>query len=181
MMKQNNTAAKPAAKTNTRRLRRDTTLADIGRNHRKMWRSIRIGGNPATKSPDGDIYFGTAAEIREAALTPTERTGLKENIELMRRERDRGLISSADMTELVSNYRREAIRHHADLLAHPPLCTAAFTLAEDVNIGAVARSLGKSADDFIRECVLAETAKRINSTALTRHERKALAAMSANA
>lgn len=48
------------------------------------WRETKRNGVPCLISPNGRVFYGTAAEVREAALTPTARRRLAE---MLRSER----------------------------------------------------------------------------------------------
>ena len=74
------------------------------------WKSIKKDGRPALRSPDGRIYYGTPAEVREASLMPWHRKALAESLKLQKFIRDKGIYTADEFRECCAGYRRDMVR-----------------------------------------------------------------------
>lgn len=145
----------------------------------KKWREVRTARGMALKSPGGRLYYGTPAEVRDAALMPHRRDALAQEIKLYR-YLDSG--ESELLREHVRGLRREAIKYGAlDYKMSKPIYVPA---ADYIHLQAAARLIADDFEAFIADLVAsdlnaaldyaeAETGKR--EIPLTRHERAALA------
>ena len=149
---------------------------------RTMWKTCRVGGRAALRSPDGRCYYGTSAEVREAALTPWRRDALAESLRIVLRSVGG---SREDRAEAVREVRREAIMASAtDRVTgcHSSVC---IEDADRIFLAAGARLAGfDSFDDFIRDLIRSEREALVDialketgkaEMPFTRHERAALA------
>lgn len=110
----------------------------------KIWRTVKRRGRLALRSPSGAYYYGTAAEIRDAALMPCERDLLARSMRLARSLRRDGVYSMCECREIVSAHRREAIQFGATD-ARRGVCVE-VPAADYIMLVAGARMLGH--DDF---------------------------------
>lgn len=177
---------KAAGKTAIRKGCAGCVASDVRKSNvcarRPMWKHCRVGGSAALRSPDGRCYYGTSAEVREAALTPWRRDALAESLRIVLRS---AVGSREDRAEDVREARREAIM--ASATDRVTGCQPSVRLkdADRIFLGAGARLLGfDSFDEYIRRLVesekesLAEFAlNNIGKAGMpfTRHERAALA------
>ncbi len=159
MSKKNETAGKPAKKC-------------------AAWRTVKINGSIAERSPDGRVFYGTAQEVRDAVLMPWRRHWLAESLKVRRMTcRDREYLR-----EVAREVRRDAMqRGWMDAAAD----RASVTIPAELLIltTAAARFMERPTDAFVREAcesfidatldiVRSETGKR--ELPLTRHEKAAL-------
>lgn len=73
----------------------------------KAWRTIRKGGVPAIKSPEGVYYYGRRDEVRDAHLPPEDRRRLASSLRLVRMWR--AGLDDVHAQEAAAELRREAI------------------------------------------------------------------------
>ena len=139
------------------------------------WRTIqRRDRTPVLRSPAGREYYGTAAEIRTASLTPWGRRSLADGLGIeWRITKPR----SEERAWLVAARRREAIQNSAfDYKLGVTMTTLTNRLA--IEAEAAARAAGQSLSDFIagwvREGINA-VRDELGSIPMTQHEREALA------
>ena len=177
---------KAAGKTAIRKGCAGCAASDVRKSNvcarRPMWKSCRVGGRAALRSPDGRCYYGTSAEVREAALTPWRRDTLAESLRIVLRTVGG---SREDRAEAVREVRREAIMASAtDRVTgcHSSVC---IEDADRIFLAAGARLAGfDSFDDFIRDLIRSEREALVDialketgkaEMPFTRHERAALA------
>ena len=170
-MTQKKTAGKTAKQSKT-----------TARNRPRTWHeySKRVDGEHirVLRSPAGRDYYGTAREVREAALPPDVRHSLAESIDLYRYVRRRGTISAEELKQIIASRRRDAI--------HYGLRRKADREESDtrIMIAAAARYIGLSVADFEHEAIRSAIESAIDRAIsdglpelpLTRHERAAMSA-----
>lgn len=166
------TAGKTAKKNNTRR----------------VWRTVATKRGTALRSPDGRLYYGTAAEVRDAALMPDRRNSLAQSLQLARHLRCAGTLDAAECRAMCEDRRREAIQYGA---ADAKISHSIFVSAKAmIMLKAGARFMGYTFDEYeaelaqsqitsFQEAAQIETGKL--EIPLTRHERAALARLAAQA
>lgn len=144
------------------------------------WKPIKKDGRPALRSPSGKIYYGTPAEVREAALMPWHRKALAESLKLQRFIRDKGIYTADEFRECCAGYRRDMVRHDGgvpdDALVEIPareyilLCAGSRLVRNGVKD--FFAELWRSEIDALLDVAEAETGRR--EIPLTRHERAAI-------
>lgn len=144
----------------------------------KKWRTVRRDGRTVDVSPDGRTIYGTAQEVRDAALMPWRRHWLAETLKVRR-------MTCPDreyLREVAREARRDAVqRGWMDAAAN----RASVAIPAELLIltTAAARFMERTTDVFVREAcesfieatldmVQSETGKR--ELPLTRHEKAAL-------
>lgn len=146
------------------------------------WKSIRKNGRPALRSPSGKIYFGTPAEVDQAALMPWRRDQLAESLHVQRRIYGYGIYSANEMREACAKRRREAIQLWS--LDAAPMACVTVPAAVLIQLVAGARLVKNSTKEYwddiwdseltsLLDVAEEETGKR--EIPLNRHERAALA------
>lgn len=134
----------------------------------KRWRTVRRrDGETVLRSPDGREWLGTAAEVREAAMTPWRRRMLADGLRvqwLTTRPR------TAERSELVRERRRNAITAAVTDARFNATCPAYLPPAVAVMAEAAARSHGMGLDEWVAATVAAS----VGRPPLDRHERAAL-------
>lgn len=150
----------------------------------KKWREVRTARGMALKSPGGRLYYGTPAEVRDAALMPWRRDALAQSLQLARYLREEGTFDAAEFRAHCAARRREAIQFGS--LDANGLCTVAISADRLIMLQAgsrLVRGEGETFDDFcvdlfdaeisaLMDAAECETGKR--EIPLTRHERAAL-------
>lgn len=159
MSKKNETAGKPAKRC-------------------AAWRTVKINGRIAERSPDGRTFYGTAQEVRDAVLMPWRRQWLAETLKVRR-------MTCPDreyLREVAREARRDAVqRGWMDAAANR--ASVAIPAELLILVTAAARFMERPTDAFVREAcesfieatldmVRHETGKR--ELPLTRHELAAL-------
>jgi len=142
-----------------------------------VWRTVATKRGAAMRSPDGRLFYGTAAEVRDAALTPWLRSSLAQSLKLHRYCRDCGTFDAADFAECCAHRRREAIATHEAIGAYVRIPADDFIM-----LGAAARYMERTPDEFLLEGLRASIdAVRdeadidgLSDIPLTRHEQSAL-------
>ena len=145
------------------------------------WKSIKKDGRPALRSPSGHIYYGTPAEVREAALMPWHRKALAESLKLQRFIRDKGIYSVDEFRECCAGYRRDMVRQDGGV---PDDALVEIPAREYIMLCAGSRLVRNGVKDFFAELwrseiealldiAEAETGRR--EIPINRHERAALA------
>jgi len=76
---------------------------------KRVWRRTTRKGERVLIDPDGHIYHGTAAEVREAALMPERRDALAQSIVFARYIAAQFDYTPEQRREYVREKRREAI------------------------------------------------------------------------
>lgn len=112
------------------------------------WRTVRIKGKRALRSPEGRIYYGTAAEVRDANLYPWRRKSLAESIRLYRFCFSKGSIGNEDFAEICAECRRDAIMSNRSDSLSPNEVNDRRILAI-----AAARYWGESVEDMIADAI----------------------------
>ena len=144
----------------------------------KKWRTARRDGRTVDVSPDGRTIYGTAQEVRDAALMPWRRHWLAEALKIRHmtcRDRD-------ELRETAAAARRDAVRMGATDAA-ADMASVAIPAELLIRVTAAARFMERPTDVFVREAcesfieatldmVHGETGKR--ELPLTRHELDAL-------
>lgn len=112
-----------------------------------VWRTVIIKGKRAMRSPDGRIYYGTAAEVRDANLYPWERDSLADDLRASRL----AYAVGNDRRDALAMARCNTLRNRLSQF----IIRGNSTLAMDRQIMAIAaaRYLGISVDDFINKAV----------------------------
>lgn len=146
------------------------------------WRNTRRNGVPCLMSPDGRIYYGTAQEVRNAALTPTRRHMLAQDLYWARDTAEVFRMSPDERRAYYAAKRMDAIQYGAfDCAANA--ASIPMTEREYILIKAGARLVRGSSEDYARELIQSEIESLLdvaeNKTGrreipLTRHERAAL-------
>lgn len=160
--------AMPKANTATKRVR---------------WRETRRKGVPCLISPDGRVYYGTAQEVRDAALTPTRRHMLAQDLYWPRYMSSVFRMSPDDRRAYYAAKRRDAM-HYGSLDARANYATLSTTERDYILLTAGARLAGyDSFADYVHGLIhceiealldVAENATGKREIPLTRHERAAL-------
>ena len=150
---------------------------------KRVWRTTTRKGERVLIDPDGNIWRGTAQEVRDAPLMPRRRNALAQGIKIARHIAAQFDYTPEQAAEYVREKRRDAIRagyrdtRDASVNISPELYLQ-LTAGARLVMGA-----GKTPDDFFArlfrdelEALLDvaenETGKR--EIPMTRHERAAL-------
>ena len=145
------------------------------------WKSIVKNGRPALRSPSGKIYYGTPAEVREAALMPWHRKSLAESLKLQRYIRQKGVYTADEFRACCAGYRRDMVRQDGGV---PDDALVEIPAREYILLCAGSRLVSDSVKDFFAELWqteiealldVAESETGRREIPLTRHERAALA------
>ena len=154
---------------------------------RRIWHTVKRNGERVLIDPAGRVYHGTPGEVREAALMPYRRDALAQSLQLARYLREEGTFDAAEICAYCAACRREAIQFGSFDANH--LCTVAISADKLIMLQAgsrLVRGEGETFDDFcadlfdaeisaLMDAAECETGKR--EIPLTRHERRALAAL----
>lgn len=158
-------------------------MADAKMAKRKRWRETRHNGRACVVSPDGRVFYGTAQEVRAAALTPTARNGLAWALATERILAQKFALPFERVNARARSRRRNAIglaSTDALVVSH----MVPMTEADYIRLCAGARLRGfGSTGDYFRSLVrieieglldLAEMQTGKREIPLTRHERAAV-------
>ena len=120
----------------------------------KRWRTVtrRSDGQTVLRSPDGREWLGTAAEVREAALTPERRKMLVCDLRVA------WMITKPRTSErrwIVAERRREAIKYSAADAVLGLGGTARLPPALAIRAVAAARFHGMSLDEWLADAAAA--------------------------
>lgn len=146
-----------------------------------VWRTVATKRGTALRSPDGRLYYGTAAEVRDAALMPWRRDALAQSLKLHRYCRDCGTFDAAEFAESCAISRREAIQYGRYDAIHG--ASVSIPAAIYIKLVAGSRLVLDNFDEFLTELWNAEISGLLDVTQsdtgkreipLTRHERAAL-------
>ena len=149
-----------------------------------VWRETLRKGQRVLVDPDGNIYRGTAQEVRDAALMPYRRDALARSLNLHRYCRNCGTFDAAEFAERCAASRRDAIHFGwADALIGVSVHIPAATYIKMLAGSRLVMGDGEKPEDYFRqlfeselEALLdvaqSETGKR--EIPMTRHERDAL-------
>ena len=154
---------------------------------RRIWHTVKRNGERVLIDPAGRVYHGTPGEVREAALIPDRRDALAQSLQLARYLREEGTFGAAEFRAYCAARRRDAIQFGS--LDANGLCTVAISADRLIMLQAgsrLVRGEGETFDDFcvdlfdaeisaLMDAAECETGKR--EIPLTRHERRALAAL----
>ncbi|MBR6733063.1 MAG: hypothetical protein IKL96_01560 [Kiritimatiellae bacterium] len=146
-----------------------------------VWRETRRKGVRVLIDPDGNVYYGTPEEVREAALMPRRRDALAQSIEWARHTADKFNYTPDERREYIREKRRDAI-HSGNYDAH---FGESVHVPSDVYIllKAGARLVCDSFDEFLAEVCSSQLEALLDVAArdtgkreipLTRYERAAL-------
>ncbi len=147
------------------------------------WRDTTRKGERVSVSPDGRIFYGTAQEVRKAALSPSHRNSLACDIRWRLYVAKRGDYTPRERREAIMQERRDAIKMR-DMDARMVMWYVPMSERDYIMLNAGARLLGLSDDEYWAELIesqkaaLLETAQRKTGKReipLTRYERAALA------
>lgn len=147
------------------------------------WRETTRKGERVIVSPDGArVYYGTAKEVRDAALLPRRRTELANKLRECQRIARKYDYTPEELADDIRKKRREAIRS-ADSDTTWVLPAVPMTETDALLLNAGARLLGQTFEEYwdgvieglfdtLLDVAENETGKR--EIPLTRHERAAL-------
>jgi len=159
------------------------TAGKTAKKSNATWRTVATSRGLAARSPDGRLYYGTPAEVREAALMPWRRKMLADSLRFIRYYAESGHdCDREELAEWAKSKRRDAIQAGS----HDSACGVGITIPAEVYIRLVAgaRLLGHTKEEFFTEVwesqvtgILdyADHATGKREIPLTRHERDALA------
>lgn len=71
----------------------------------ERWRTVRTKRGIALRTPDGNLYYGTAQEVRDAALMPSSRGWLAYRLRSIRKN----YSTSKSLCEILKQARRDAL------------------------------------------------------------------------
>ena len=145
---------------------------------RRIWHTVKRNGERVLIDPAGRVYHGTPGDRRDA---------LAQSLQLARYLREEGPFGAAEFRAHCAARRREAIQFGS--LDANGLCTVAISADRLIMLQAgsrLVRGEGETFDDFcadlfdaeisaLMDAAECETGKR--EIPLTRHERRALAAL----
>ena len=180
MSKQNKTARKDA-RTAGKTATKNTNTAKGA-----VWRTVATKRGTALRSPDGRLYYGTAQEVRDAALMPWRRKMLADGLRFIRFYAKGGKISREELAEWAKSKRRDAIQF-GRMDAHDGV---SIKISADIYIKLVAgsRLVRGTFDGYAEELFNNEISALLDvaesdtgklDIPLTRHERAALDAIAA--
>jgi len=147
------------------------------------WRETKRNGVPCLISPNGRVFHGTAAEVREAALTPERRDALAQSIECARHTADKFGYTPEQRREYIREKRREELRRNDFWTVAPYLAHIKPELG--IVAEAAARYMGQTVEAFIADALFAAIRGTMDiaerdagepgvGLPITRHERAAL-------
>ena len=155
---------------------------------RATWRTVTTRRGLAARSPEGRLYFGTSAEVRDAALMPWRRDMLAESLRIIRFYANHYECDREEIAEWAKSRRRDAIQ------AGSYDSTTGFNvnIPSDVYIRlrAGSRLVCDTFDEFLTDLWRAEIDALLDASEidhgkreipLTRHERAALDRLAARA
>lgn len=154
----------------------------------KIWLPNRRDGSGRYfhRAPDGRRFYGTAQEVREAALMPWRRNMLADNLRFIRSYASRHGISREELAAWAMEKRRDAI-HAGAHDAHDGV-SVTIPAATYIKLLAGSRLVRDSFDGYAEELFnneisalldVAESDTGKREIPLTRHERAALDAIGA--
>ena len=160
-----NTAAANAATTSTSNAKSTAKWSEVTRKDGRV-----------LIDPNGKVYHGTRQEIRDAALSPSDRKALAEKIETSRHSCEKFHDGDlAYLAEAAAAYRRDAVKM-ASFAKRVTL--HGMTYGELIEAEAAARYMGMTYGEFVRDAIHAAVDAARNAAGgeipLTRYERKAL-------
>jgi len=156
------------------------------KNTRRTWRTVTRNGETRLVAPDGTRYIGTAAEVRDAALTPDRRNSLAQSLQLARYCRDKGTFDAEEYKGYCRCKRRDAIQY--GMLEAKTPCALSVDARTMILLEAGSRLVRDSFSGFVDELFnceidslldVAERETGRREIPLTRHERAALARLAA--
>jgi len=180
-MRQTEKAARKDARTAGKTAKKNTNTAKGA-----VWRTVATKRGTALRSPDGRLYYGTAQEVRDAALMPWRRKMLADGLRFIRSYAERHETSREELAEWAKSKRRDAI-HFGRTDAHDGV-SVTIPAAMYIKLFAGSRLVRDSFSGVMDElfnCEISalldvaesDTGKR--EIPLTRHERAALDAIAA--
>lgn len=146
-----------------------------------FWRTVATKRGTALRSPGGRLFYGTAREVRDAALMPWRRNMLADNLRFIRSYASRHETSREELAEWAKSRRRDAIRvgrtcAHDGVSVTIPAATYIMLLAGARlirnNLEGYFEELFNGEISAMLDVAQADTGKR--EIPLTRHERAAL-------
>lgn len=176
-MNKKNTNGRKATSTAATSAAKKNHTSTTGAKKTGWWREVTQKDGRVLIAPDGKVYHGTRQEIRDAGLTPDARRSLAEKITTSRHCRDEFHADDPGyLSEVTAAHRRDAI--HFGLLLPDVRSNHGFSIREEVEIEAAARSMGMTFSEFCRDAIQAALDAAKNAAGgeipLTRYERKAL-------
>ena len=151
---------------------------------KRVWRETRRKGERVLVDPAGRVYYGTAQEVRDAALMPRRRNALAQGIKLARHMAARFGCTPDERREWVREKRRDAIHlgsfddHCGGGVRISPalyiqLCAGArLVMGEGEKVDDYFAQLFRGELDALLDVAQSETGRR--EIPMTRHERAAL-------
>lgn len=148
----------------------------------KIWLPNRRDGNGRYfhRGPDGRRWYGTVAEVREAALMPWRRKMLAHELRFIRSYAEDYGTDRETLAEWAKSKRRDAIQ----ATAHDSCINIEVPAIDRIRLEAGARLMGYTFDEYVAEVWkrelsalldVAESKTGKREIPLTRHERAALA------
>jgi len=180
-MRQTEKAARKDARTAGKTAKKNTNTAKGA-----VWCTVATKRGTALRSPDGRLFYGTAQEVRDAALMPWRRKMLADGLRFIRSYAERHETSREELAEWAKSKRRDAI-HFGRTDAHDGV-SVTIPAAMYIKLFAGSRLVRGTFDGYAEELFNSEisalldvaesdTGKR--EIPLTRHERAALDAIAA--
>lgn len=166
---------KSGRKASTTAASAETTSTSSAKSTGK-WREVTRKNGRVLIDPNGKVYHGTRQEIRDAALSPSDRKALAEKIETSRHSCEKFHDGDlAYLAEAAAAYRRDALKMST---WSKKVVMCGVTFAQGIEAEAAARYMGKTYGEFVRDAIQAaiDTARNAagGEIPLTRYERKAL-------
>lgn len=155
----------------------------------RVWHTVTRNGVTRIISPDGAQFYGTAKEVREAALMPDYRDALAQSLRLARYLRNTATLDAAECRAMCEDRRREAIQYSATDAKWPhnlPISAEMLIMLQagsrlvrgyEESFGDYLAEVFRSELDALLDVAQSETGRR--EIPMTRHERAALARISA--
>ena len=147
------------------------------------WRDTTRKGVRVSVSPDGRIYYGTAQEVRNAALSPSRRNSLACGIRWKLYVAKRCDFTPRERREAIMEERRDAIKQ-CDSDARMVAWYVPMSERDYIMLNAGARLLGLSKEEYWAEVIESQKAALLNvaqrvtgkrEIPMNRYERAALA------
>ena len=146
----------------------------------KIWLPNRRDGSGRYfhRDPDGRRWYGTAAEVREAALMPWRRKMLADELRFIRSYAEDCGTDREELAEWAKTKRRDAIQAAQDSDVSIKIYATDY-----IRLEAGARFMGYTFDEYVADMVQGEISAFIDAAEsetgkreipLTRHERAAL-------
>ena len=153
-----------------------------------FWRTVATKRGTALRSPGGRLFYGTAREVRDAALMPWRRDMLADSLRFIRSYANRHNTSREELAEWAKSKRRDMIQFGRT--SAPDGVSVTIPAATYIMLLAGVRLIRSNFEGYFEEffngeisamldIAQADTGKR--EIPLTRHERAALDKLEASA